>query len=498
VTLGDCHVAVAGAGMAGLAAAIDLGRQGFQVTLLEKAAAPGGKMRRERIGPHAIDAGPTVFTMRWVFEALFADAGASLDGRLSLRKADLLARHAWRQGGRLDLFAERARSAEAIGDFAGAKAARGYLDFCKRSAAIFETLNDTFMEAQRPSPIGLSRRVGFHRLPALLQTSPYRSMWSALGQYFQDPRLRQLFGRYATYCGSSPFAAPATLMLVAHVEQEGVWLVEGGMHEVARALLRLAEEKGVTTRFGTEVAGIETDGGKVSAVVTNDGERIACDALVFNGDVAALKQGLLGTPARRALAATEAAKRSLSAVTWCLSGRAEGLDPAFHTVFFAEDYRREFAAIFEEAAICESPTVYLCAQDRGGKGAGGAPEAFFFLINAPATGDKAAYSAERIEALSQRAFGLMRDCGLTLKPDGAPLVTTPADFAERFPGTGGALYGIANHGAMASFARPGARSRLAGLYLAGGSVHPGPGIPMATLSGRLAAAAIAEDVSARR
>jgi len=358
------HIVVAGAGMAGLAAAVDLGRQGFRVTLLEKAAAPGGKMRRERIGPHAIDAGPTVFTMRWVFEALFADAGASLDGRLALQKAERLARHAWRQGGRLDLFAERARSAEAIGDFAGAKAAKGYLAFCKRSAAIFETLNETFMEAQRPSPLGLSRRVGLHRLPALLQTSPYRTMWSALGQYFQDPRLRQLFGRYATYCGSSPFAAPATLMLVAHVEQEGVWLVSGGMHEVARALLRLAEEQGVTALFDTAVATIETESGKVSAVVTDKGERIACDALVFNGDVSALKQGLLGVPARRALAGAGAAKRSLSAVTWCLSGRAEGFDPAFHTVFFAEDYRREFAAIFEEAAICDSPTVYLRSEER--------------------------------------------------------------------------------------------------------------------------------------
>jgi 1-hydroxycarotenoid 3,4-desaturase len=489
------RVVVVGAGMGGLAAACDLSRQGFEVTVCDKTAAPGGKMRRVDAGGALVDAGPTVFTMRHIFEGLFADAGENLHDHVELVPAELLARHAWRAGGTLDLYADRARSEAAIGAFAGAAAARGYRAFCARSAEIYRTLSGSFIEASRPSPLDLVSRVGVAGLPALIRTAPTKTLWDALATYFPDPRLRQLFGRYATYVGSSPWLAPATLMLIAHVEQDGVWLVRGGINKVAQALQGLAQRQGAVFRFGTQVGQVLTEHGRVTGVVLADGERIEADAVVFNGDISALPDN------QRPVPVTTPRERSLSAVTWCLRARTSGFQLAHHNVFFAEDYEAEFAAIFRRRRIASAPTVYLCAQDRGEAATyiDGTSERLLALINAPADGDTVRFDEATIMDLQQRSTGLMAACGLEIEiHDEARVVTTPADFHRLFPATGGALYGRANHGMSGSFRRAGARGQVPGLYLAGGSVHPGPGIPMATMSGRLAAAALIEDSTGKR
>ena len=486
------RVLVVGAGMGGLAAAVDLARQGCAVTVLEAAAAPGGKMRALVAGGAPVDAGPTVFTMRWIFEGLFEDAGARLDDHLDVVASELLARHAWRQGGRLDLFADIGRSAEAIAAFASPEDAQGYRDFCARSADIHRTLVGPFIASERPSPLELMRRVG--DLGAMWRTAPMQRLWGALGRHFRDARLRQLFARYATYVGSSPFLAPATLMLIAHVEQDGVWQVRGGMRAVAAALHRLGLAQGAVFRFGARVAAVLVEGGRAVGVRLADGEELRADAVVFNGDVSALPA--LG--AESAARPTPRLERSLSAVVWCVNAPTAGFDLAHHNVFFDEDYAAEFGAIFRRRDICAAPTVYVCAQDRGAAAtppAPGAPERMLVLVNAPADGDVAPLDAGAVAA---RGFGLMRACGLEVSLDaGEAVVTTPAGFHALFPATGGALYGRANHGMMGSFGRAGAASRLPGLYLAGGSVHPGPGIPMAAMSGRLAAARLLADRAGR-
>ena len=203
---------VIGAGIGGLVAALRLAGEGVDVTLVERAARPGGKLREIVVGGEAIDAGPTVLTLRDVFEAVFADAGTRLDAHLTLTPASLLARHAWDDTARLDLFADVDRSADAIGSFAGAADARGYRAFCARARAIYDLLDAPFIRSDRPSLPHLMGSLG--SLREGLAIAPFSTLWRTLGSFFADPRLRQLFGRYATYCGSSPYACPATLMLV--------------------------------------------------------------------------------------------------------------------------------------------------------------------------------------------------------------------------------------------------------------------------------------------
>ena len=488
------HAVVIGAGIGGLVAALDLLRAGFAVTLLEAAAAVGGKVRQLGSEAVRIDAGPTVLTLRHVFDQIFDDAGASLDSRLTLRPAEILARHAWDDRGSLDLFREPARTADAIGRFAGAAEARGYRAFSKRAAEIFRTLDGSFLRAQRPSMAQLMGRTG---VAPLFRISPFSTLASALADCFKDPRLRQLYGRYATYCGSAPTLCPATLMLVAHVEQQGVWLVEGGIRRLVEALAVLGEENGAAIRPGRGVAEMVGVAGRAAGVRLASGERLRADLVLCNGDAQAIATGLLGEACRHAVPPMPRRMRSLSAMTWAIKAEASGFPLDRHNVFFSQAPDSEFEEIFGRGVLPTRPTLYVCAQDRGEAGA--APpgaERLLCLTNAPAIGDQHAFSSTDIEQCETRMTEAMRRCGLTLGRPELKIATTPSQFAAMFPATGGALYGPASHGWMASFRRPGARSRLPRLYLAGGSVHPAPGLPMAALSGRLAAAcAIADHAS---
>ncbi len=485
--------------MAGLSAAIALSAAGGDIVLLDKAEAPGGKVRQISVAGLPIDSGPTVFTMRDVFDALLAPIGARLDDLVQLSRASCLARHLWPDGAALDLFADIEASAEAIESFSDRQNADGYRRFCVDSAAMFETLQSTFIAAERPNPISLARRIGPWRFDRMSQLRPFSTLWAALGDYFSDPRLRQLFGRYATYCGSSPFDAPATLMLVAHVEQAGVWLVEGGMHALACALADLAAARAVEMRYGADVADILGDGSGVRGVTLSSGETIDADAVIYCGDVSALASGGFGS-LDVGVSEVPAPERSLSALTWSAVARTSGVALTRHNVFFSDDYPAEFDAIFKDRRAPEKPTVYVCAQDRDDAGrlnhkaASDGRERLLILINAPADGDERRYSTGETKQWMEKTIAQLKSCGLMLDAERMDAVaTTPGDFSRLYPGTGGALYGRASHGWAATFRRPGARTKVPGLYLAGGSVHPGPGVPMAAMSGRLAAAALIAD-----
>jgi 1-hydroxycarotenoid 3,4-desaturase len=499
--LHDHRVVVVGAGIGGLVSALLLAARGVQVTLVEASTAPGGKMRQLQVDGAAIDSGPTVFTMRWVFEQILAQAGGSMDDLPTLSPLNVLARHAWKGHPlRLDLHAERERSAAAIGEFAGAAEARRFLGFCDEARRVYQALEGPYIRGARPRLNSLVRDLGPRGLITLAGLGPYglpfASMWQSLGRHFHDARLRQLFARYATYTGSSPWQAPATLMLVAQVELDGVWSVDGGMHAIAQSFAALAGRRGATLRYGAACERILVRNGRVRGVQLAGGEEIAADSVVFNGHPQALVDGLLGDKVTHAVQGLPRAQRSLSALTWSAHTATAGFPLARHNVFFDDDYAGEFSDIFRQRTLPRGGTVYVCAQDRDGRSdtanfAPDTPERLLCLVNAPPDGDRRAFDAQETSPCEQQSLALLRGCGLQIdwKPQQVQL-TTPQDFNRLFPATGGALYGQATHGWMSSFQRPGTYTRVPGLYLAGGGVHPGPGVPMAALSGQRAAATL--------
>ncbi|MFN6935772.1 MAG: 1-hydroxycarotenoid 3,4-desaturase CrtD [Tsuneonella sp.] len=489
--MAEAPTLIIGAGIGGLASAALLSARGVEVIVLEKEAAPGGKVRQLPVGETLVDAGPTVFTMRSVIDEIFRSSGGRTEDHLTLTAADTLARHAWNSDGHLDLFGDHGRSVDSIGRFAGAKAAEGFRSFSAEAKRIFEILDQPMLRGSKVSwPLPLMWRIGLWRMGALRAIRPYESVWKALGEHFEDARLRQLFGRYTTYCGSSPFQSPATLMLIAHVEAQGVWKIKGGLTALANALETRARQNGAVFRYNAPVDAIHCTDGRASAVSLVGGERISAAAVICNADPAALGAGLFGPDVKRAAGPPSPANRSLSAMVWLAHSEATGFPLEHHNVFFSSDYPAEFAAL-KAGGVPENPSVYVCALDDARPE--GSRRRLQVIVNAPANGDTHNYSAKEQDQCTSNMLSRLRDCGLHLETPLTHRLVTPNDFSKLFPATGGALYGRASHGWAASFLRPGSRTRIRGLYCAGGATHPGAGVPMAALSGKLASEAVLSD-----
>ena len=426
-----------------------LAGRGVEVVVLEQASTVGGKARYV---PAA--AGITMLPM---FEALFA--GQPMP---AMTRQALLARFYWPDGTSLEIGDGVAANADAVGRFAGPPAARGYRDFAARGQRYFEALEQPFIMAQRPGALAFAAQPGMARRLGLGALAP---LWDALGEHFDDPRLRQAFGRAACYVGASPLLAPATLMMIAHVEQLGVWRPQGGVAALLAAMRDAAVAAGATIRLGARVTGLRVEGGQARGVVLGD-ETLEADAVIANADVASIAAGTLGDAAARAVPAQPAGKRSFSAIRL---GVRRGPDLA---TFLPDDPTAEFTALQYRQRISDQPSLQVSGETA--------------LIMAPARADTRPLTADAIAMARRAALALTND---RVEFEETPPIT-PDDFAAEAPGTGGALYGQSLHGWGAAFSRPAGRTRLPGFILCGGGCHPGSGLAMAAISGRLAADAV--------
>jgi len=485
------HVIVIGAGVGGLASALRLLAMGLRVTVLEAQSTPGGKMRTVPSTAGPVDAGPTVLTMRWVFDDLFATLGERLDDHVNLTKADILARHFWSDGTTLDLCADPTQSRANVAAALGTGAATQFSRFSDRAARLFNAFDAPMMRAAVPSSAALTKTVMGD--PSLLAAmAPHKTLAGLLSSSFSEPKLRQLFGRYATYVGGSPYLSPALLSLIWHAEGTGVWAVKGGMHALAQAMANLIRAKGGTIEFGSPVTAVSktTDG----VIYTANGKTRIADAAVFNGDPRALTQVLLGADCIDAVPRSAVEPRSLSANVMAFAATPSGPTLSHHNVFFGDDPKREFDPL-AQGRDPEDPTLYVCAQDRGGGQIPTGPERFEIIMNAPPCADTTTRNEQKATSCQTQITARLAHMGLTFSstPDATSL-TTPTDFHQLFPASLGSLYGRSPHGMTAGLKRPTARTAIPGLYLAGGGAHPGAGVPMATLSGMHAAEAIRQDL----
>ena len=485
------RIVVVGAGIGGLAAALRLAHAGCAVTVLEAAEGPGGKMRVVQSDAGPVDAGPTVLTMRPVFDALFADVGERLSDHLSLTPLPVLARHFWADGTQLDLMADPDASIANITATFGPKSAQEFRRFSARTQRLFDAFDAPMIESATPSQRALTLQV--LKSPRLLwDMAPHRTMDQLLQSGFTDPKLRQLFGRYATYVGGSPYQSPGLLTLISQSEARGVWAVQGGMHRLAQVIAGLAQARGAVFHYGQVARRIEQQGGRASAVVTTLG-RFPADVVLFNGDPRALTTGLLGENVKKAVPVVAVEPRSLSAYVHAFAAVPSGPDLSYHSVFFAGDPQAEFSALARGERPTDA-TLYICAQDRSGPLPTG-PERFEIILNGPPTAaDKD--TEQEVAACQTQVFARAAQFGLRFSPTpGANSLTTPQGFNRLFPASNGSLYGRSPHGLTAGLKRPQARTAIPGLYLVGGGCHPGAGVPMATLSARHAAGAIMTDLA---
>ena len=480
-------IVIVGAGIGGLAAALRLAHQGCDVTVLDTLSAAGGKMRTVPSAAGPVDAGPTVLTMRPVFEALFADVGEDLTTHLTLKPLETLARHYWDDGTKLDLMADPAQSLANVTAAFGAKAGQEFVRFSARAKRLFAAFDAPMMRTPEPNQWAVTKTV--LQNPMLIPAmAPHRTLAGLLKSSFRNPQLAQLFGRYATYVGGSPYASPAILSLIWQAEAQGVWSVEGGMHKLAQTLAELAKARGAVFHYNTRATRITQQNGRTSSVQTANAH-FPADTVLFNGDPRALFTGLLGEGVKPAVQEAQVMPRSLSAYVHAFAARPKGVDLAHHTVFFGHDPKAEFAAL-AKGEMPSDATLYLCAQDHA-EVAPDALQRFEIIMNGPPV----LHDPEKEKSQCQtQIFVRLQQFGLQFSPTPGPdALTTPQGLDKLFPASLGSLYGRSPHGLTAAFKRPTVRTAVPGLYLCGGGTHPGAGVPMATLSGQHAAAAIMMD-----
>lgn len=479
------RVAVIGAGLGGLAAAVRLASKGYDVSLFERRATPGGKAGSINLGGYRFDTGPSLFTMRPVFEELFECAGERLEDHLDLVPLDPICRYYYPDGLTLRAWAEPEHLAQEIGERTE-DSPQAVLAHLERSRVIYESAGELFLRNSLSAPSTFLKREVLRALVRPWSIDGLRTMNAAHRSRFRDPRTVQLFDRYATYNGSDPYRAPATLDIISYVEHcLGCYAVRGGIYRLVEAIAALAERRGVELRCASPVDAIYVKEGRVRGVVSR-GREERFDAVVSDVDAPVLHGLLAGGRSRHAELGRPEPSSSAVVFLWGMQRALPGLET--HSVFFSGDYRREFRDIFERRIAPHDPTVYLHLSSRlSPTDAPPGGESWFLLVNAPPNrGQDWGTEVKRVRraVLGRLERSLGRPIASSIRCE---RVLTPADLEESTGSRYGSLYGAASNSPLAAFRRHPNRVRgVKGLYACGGSTHPGGGMPLVLLSAKIA------------
>lgn len=499
------RVVVIGGGLAGLSAACVLAARGYRVTLLEKNAWVGGKAAVLHDGGFRFDMGPTIVTLPSVLRRVFSEAGRDLDDYLDLRPLD----PQWRcffderaGGGVLDLVADVDAMKANIESF-GAKAgtAEGYARFIEYAERLDGISQRFFFYKSVGGILDTFKADGLFKPQVLKDVAALRMGSTVAGtvrKYLPDERVAQLVDHFTQYVGSAPDQSPAVLCSIASMQTgEGVWYPIGGTRAVPEALEKLARELGVEIRTDTWVRKVETTGRRVTGVVTGDGESIPCAAVVSNSDCVRTFKELVGGDASNAFLKRRNYEPACSGVVLYL-GLKKAYDHLLHHNFvFSRDAHEEFDAIYRDGDPAPDPTCYVCAPGRSEPAV--APEggeAIYVLVHTPYLRPGHDWSKMLPDYRRTILDKLKRTAGMEDIEDRIVVERslTPQDINDRYHVLDGAIYGLASHGRFLGAFKPANRNTLVdGLYLAGGSAHPGPGMPMVLMSGWIAADTLDRD-----
>lgn len=487
------RVVVVGAGLGGLSAAARLAALGHAVTVLEQAPVVGGKLGTYSRDGFTFDTGPSLVTLPAVYRDLFLKTGGPIEAALDLVPVDPTCRYRFPDGTWVDVpNASRAGVRRAFDEAFGPGAGDDWDAFLTRASAIWDVTRGPFLE----SPLqGWRTLVSLSRdLRAVRTVAPWSSLRGLGRKHLRDPRLRMFLDRYATYTGSDPRKAPAALATVPYVEQTfGSWYIQGGLRRLGDAIADRAVERGAVIRTSSPVERILLSGGRVSGVRLTSGEQVPADVVVSGVDAAQLYGRLVESPAARRRLGRATPSLSGFVILLALSGRTADL--AHHTVLFPADYDDEFDSVFGSrrggARPVPDPTVYVSAPDDPALRPDEDSEAWFVLVNAPRHSPGGGVDWDEpglADTYADRVLDVMAARGMDVRDRVLwREIRTPATWERDTGSPGGGIYGTSSNGARAAFLRPANRSPVPGLFLVGGSSHPGGGLPLVGLSAAIVA-----------
>ncbi|HEX8089264.1 MAG TPA: phytoene desaturase family protein [Blastocatellia bacterium] len=471
---------IIGGGLGGLATALRLAARGWAVTVCEQGPSFGGKMNTWRERGFRFDTGPSLITMPWVFEDLFKAAGARMQDHFELSPMRPIAEYIYPDGTRFTYSTSMPEWLDVVRRLEP-RDVDGFLKFMGLGARLYEISKETFLRRRPADPPD-------RRAVAALRHMPLRYGWGnyhrTVRAHFKSLHLQQLYDRYPTYVGSSPYQSPATLAVIPYIEYAfGGWYVRGGLYRIIESIVEMAERAGVALMLYSAVERIEREGKRVRGVRLKDGTRLAADAVVMNGDASAA-HALLGERGARGLPLGE---RSLSGLVFLIAVSRRLPELPHHSIYFSSDYAKEFQQLFDERRFPDDPTVYVNAPSRSDRSVvPGEGETLFIMANAPAEGG--AWDEARIAEARRRVFIRLCLGGFPeIESDiVASDVWTPGRIAHSYMMPGGAIYGTHSHGWKHAFFRPPNKdARYGGMYYVGGSTHPGGGTPTVLLSAQI-------------
>jgi len=475
---------VIGSGIAGIAGAIRLACKGFEVDVFEANAYPGGKLTVLQLGDYRFDAGPSLFTMPHLVDELFRLAGKDPVDYFQYEKCQTACHYFFEDGTFLPFSTTKAALFRQVEETLNVDSIPLQKHF-RRSALIYEATHKAFMERSLHKLSSYFSGAILKCVAHIPWLNIFTTMHKANDKALNHPKLVQIFDRYATYNGSDPYQAPGILNIIPHLEHEtGTFFPVEGMHSITTSLVRLAEDLGVNFHLNCKVEEILTNNQKVTGIRTGK-EMISAEVVLCNSDIKPAYKNLLPgeIPPRKTM--EQEPSSSAMIFYWGVRRKFPQLD--LHNIFFSDNYQEEFRKMFEDRSVTSDPTVYVHISSKYVKrDAPDYAENWFVMVNVPCnTGQD--WSALRTQVRRDVITKLNR----MLRTDLESLIEEedyldPVRIEQRTSSFAGALYGASSNDRMAAFFRHPNFSKIKGLYFAGGSVHPGGGIPLCLLSAKIA------------
>ncbi|WP_046176600.1 phytoene desaturase family protein [Domibacillus indicus] len=481
------NVLVIGGGLGGLSAAISLAQAGYDVSLYEKNDHIGGKLNRLDQDGFGFDLGPSILTMPQIFENLFSASGKSMKDYVPIEKLD----HQWRSffpdGNIIDLY-EDLKEMQEKNQSLSEKDMREYQDLLHYSKRLYDMTDKTYFKHGVDKTREIMKHTGL--FTALKNFDLFSTVHGAIDKRISNEQFRDMLSYFIKYVGSSPYDAPAVLNMMIYMQHDqGVWYVPGGLNKLADGLVKLADEVGVHFHFGKKIVKLEKKNGEITGAVLEDGTKLTADYYVSNMEVIPVYERLLEEDSHFVNKLKKKFEPASSGLVMHLGVKKSYPQLRHHNFFFAENMKQQMQSIFHHHELPNDPVIYLVNVNKTDPSqAPAGHENIKVLPHIPYIQDQKPFTQQEYEQFAERTLIKLEKMGLhDLR---ANIVTkdvwTPEDIRRMYGSDRGAIYGtVSDRKKNKGFKHPKQSERYNNLYFVGGTVNPGGGMPMVTLSGQL-------------